>query len=509
MSFFKEFKEDLKQAVDELIPTDEFVIPEEEPKVTDTVSETVEAVMAEARAQKQLDSSSEFVIPQDTVSTETSMPQEAMPSEETKTPVLQEEVYVVPEEVAAFVENIAEEPVMDEVVPEEMPSTEETIAGEVSPVEETIAEEVPPVEEAVSEEMPSVEETVPTEVSSMEEPVLEEVLPVEEAVAVEEVPLEEAATAEAPAENVSEDIPVNMDELLQGMVIPEESLVTEESLPLQEEFQQMSMDDMLKEAESAIATETPVEEELVEQEKNEEVVEEEMLVFEKVEKETTEQAVEPAVEATAEPDELIQQLNLESEQIAPEVTALEETVVEEPVVEENKIQEEMVKMEAETSVLDDGAPKSEDVAVITKGMRIRGDVESDGSIEVVGDIIGNVTCKGKLTISGKVNGNSTASEIFVNQARIEGEIISSEAVKVGNGTVILGNISATSAVIAGAVKGDIDVNGPVVVDASAVVVGNIKSRSVQINSGAVIEGTFSQCYNDEVDVKGIFSSSEE
>ena len=123
--------------------------------------------------------------------------------------------------------------------------------------------------------------------------------------------------------------------------------------------------------------------------------------------------------------------------------------------------------------------------------------------------MGNVTCKGKLTISGKVNGNSTASEIFVNQARIEGEIISSEAVKVGNGTVILGNISATSAVIAGAVKGDIDVNGPVVVDASAVVVGNIKSRSVQINSGAVIEGTFSQCYNDEVDVKGIFSSSEE
>ena len=47
-------------------------------------------------------------------------------------------------------------------------------------------------------------------------------------------------------------------------------------------------------------------------------------------------------------------------------------------------------------------------------------------------------------------------------------------------------------------------NGPVVVDTSAVVMGNIKSRSVQINSGAVIEGTFSQCYNSEVDVQGIF-----
>ena len=176
--------------------------------------------------------------------------------------------------------------------------------------------------------------------------------------------------------------------------------------------------------------------------------------------------------------------------------------------EENEMSMEANEMESlveeQSTIMNDGTPTSEDVAVITKGMRIKGDVESDGSIEVVGDITGNITCKGKLTISGKVNGNSRAAEIFVNQARIEGEICSDETVKVGNGTVIIGNISATSAVIAGAVKGDIDVNGPVVVDTSAVVMGNIKSRSVQINSGAVIEGTFSQCYNSEVDVQGIF-----
>ena len=76
--------------------------------------------------------------------------------------------------------------------------------------------------------------------------------------------------------------------------------------------------------------------------------------------------------------------------------------------------------------------------------------------------------------------------------------------KVGVGSVIIGNISATSAVIAGAVKGDIDVQGPVVVDTSAVVMGNIKSRSVQINNGAVIEGFCSQCYAD-VDVEGLFA----
>ena len=48
--------------------------------------------------------------------------------------------------------------------------------------------------------------------------------------------------------------------------------------------------------------------------------------------------------------------------------------------------------------------------------------------------------------------------------------------------------------IAGAVKGDIDVKGPVILDSSAIVMGDIKSKSVQINNGAVIEGMCSQCY---------------
>jgi cytoskeletal protein CcmA (bactofilin family) len=88
---------------------------------------------------------------------------------------------------------------------------------------------------------------------------------------------------------------------------------------------------------------------------------------------------------------------------------------------------------------------------------------------------------------------------------VEGEVVSSGTVKVGLGSVIMGNITATSAVIAGAVKGDIDVQGPVVVDTSAVIMGNIKSRSVQINNGAVIEGFCSQCYSD-VDVESLFNN---
>jgi cytoskeletal protein CcmA (bactofilin family) len=148
---------------------------------------------------------------------------------------------------------------------------------------------------------------------------------------------------------------------------------------------------------------------------------------------------------------------------------------------------------------------AEETSVITAGTVLTGDITSDGSFDIQGTINGNVTCNGKLVVTGAINGNSAASEIFADVAKIEGEVVSSGTVKIGAGSVIIGNISAASAVIAGAIKGDIDVQGPVVVDTSAVVMGNIKSRSVQINNGAVIEGFCSQCYA-EIDIDGLFEN---
>lgn len=138
--------------------------------------------------------------------------------------------------------------------------------------------------------------------------------------------------------------------------------------------------------------------------------------------------------------------------------------------------------------------ESDEVAIITEGLTVTGNLDSNGSIDLLGVVKGNVTCKGKLTVSGSVVGDSRAKEIFANNARIEGNIDAYGSIKVGQGTVIVGNVSGTSAVIAGAVKGDIDVHGPVIVDSTAVIVGDIKSKTVQINNGAAIDGRCSQCY---------------
>lgn len=138
----------------------------------------------------------------------------------------------------------------------------------------------------------------------------------------------------------------------------------------------------------------------------------------------------------------------------------------------------------------------DETAVITKGMEIKGNIKSRGSMDIIGTIEGDIDILGKLNITGTIKGNSKAAEVFADAAKIVGEIRTDGSVKIGSSSVIIGNITATSAVIAGAVKGDIDVRGPVILDTSAIVMGNIKSKLVQINNGAVIEGLCSQCYAD-------------
>lgn len=146
---------------------------------------------------------------------------------------------------------------------------------------------------------------------------------------------------------------------------------------------------------------------------------------------------------------------------------------------------------------------NDDTTYITKGTTVKGNVETDGGIDIIGAVEGDVRCAGKLIVGGSIKGNIQAGEIYANAAKLEGDITAEGSAKIGVGSVVVGNVSATSAVVAGAVNGDIDVHGPVIVDSTAVIMGNIKSRSVQINNGAVIEGFCSQCYS-EIDVKSFF-----
>ena len=181
---------------------------------------------------------------------------------------------------------------------------------------------------------------------------------------------------------------------------------------------------------------------------------------------------------------------------AQETLETEETVEEESYLDTLPVLNKQEKVDTKMAEEFKNEEVLDETAIITKGMEIKGNVRSRGSLDVIGSIEGDIDILGKLNITGEIRGNSKASEVFADAAKIVGEINTDGAVKIGSSSVIIGNITASSAVIAGAVKGDIDVRGPVILDTSAIVMGNIKSKSVQINNGAVIEGLCSQSYAD-------------
>jgi len=209
-------------------------------------------------------------------------------------------------------------------------------------------------------------------------------------------------------------------------------------------------------------------------------------------------------DATKERDTVVERQPVEVVKSEPVYVAETPVVQEEPVevVQEevqNEVQEEVRESGRERKI-DMNAifnqPHSDEVSTVTAGMVINGDITSQGSLDLTGAVHGNINISGKMSIMGVIEGNTQAAEIYAESAKITGEVRSLGVVKIGQETVVIGNIYATSAVIAGAVKGDIDVHGPVVLDTTSIVMGNIKSKSVQINNGAVIEGMCSQCYAD-------------
>ena len=156
--------------------------------------------------------------------------------------------------------------------------------------------------------------------------------------------------------------------------------------------------------------------------------------------------------------------------------------------------------EAETAEV---VQPSNETTVISKATKIAGSISSDCSLEVLGTIEGNVECLGKLSVTGTVKGNCKGAEVYINTERLNGNIESESSVKISVGTVVVGDINGTSAVIAGAVKGEVDISGPVVIDSTAIIKGNINAKSIQINNGAVIDGYCSLSYA-AVDIDNFF-----
>ena len=179
----------------------------------------------------------------------------------------------------------------------------------------------------------------------------------------------------------------------------------------------------------------------------------------------------------------------------------EKEVLENPVQPENK-----PNLTGFQFNIKDNTPQKE-TSIITEGMLINGDIQANGSLNLMGNIQGNINISGKLNISGNIEGNAQAAEIVIENAHINGNLKSDGNICVGNETIVIGSVTANSAAICGAIKGNVDVRGHVTIESTAIIMGDIKSKSVEISSGAVIEGKIVQEYA-EINPKSFFGAFE-
>lgn len=96
---------------------------------------------------------------------------------------------------------------------------------------------------------------------------------------------------------------------------------------------------------------------------------------------------------------------------------------------------------------------------IVEGAKVIGELITDSSIRIDGEVVGNITCAGKVLL--------------------------------GENALIKGNLNCNEAEIEGKITGDIKVDGLLTLREKAKVEGNISTSKIEIHQGAIFLGNCS------------------
>ena len=187
----------------------------------------------------------------------------------------------------------------------------------------------------------------------------------------------------------------------------------------------------------------------------------------------------------------------EQKETAYQVPEYKPETVEFDVKSDVKIEE---KVEFETPVQAEAGMAT----CITSGMVIRGEVESENNITNYGEIYGNVTTTGNITSYRKIAGDVKADNMVLLGARVDGDVTLSGNMKVGEESVLVGNIDCKNIQVLGKIQGDLSIKESVVLQKKALIVGNITSTEFVSEPGTKIRGSVSAWEEEDFDVDKIF-----
>ena len=138
--------------------------------------------------------------------------------------------------------------------------------------------------------------------------------------------------------------------------------------------------------------------------------------------------------------------------------------------------------------------RSGDLSVLTKDVRIVGDVETTGRVRLEGTVTGSVRARSaELARGGSVEGDLVAlsrdedKDTFIVEGTVEGAV-RARHVEISEGGSVLGGIEADHVTVRGRVQGGIQARDRLALKATAVVEGDIDARRLALEEGGQVNG---------------------
>ena len=119
---------------------------------------------------------------------------------------------------------------------------------------------------------------------------------------------------------------------------------------------------------------------------------------------------------------------------------------------------------------------------------ITGSLDAENTIVFDGRIDGNLSSQGDLRITGTVVGNVSGQDIIFAGGKVKGDVFARGDIKGNADTIIVGDVSGQNIDFNGSCKGNLIIENIVTLRNEALVVGNIRSLTVGIETGAAIRG---------------------
>ena len=191
--------------------------------------------------------------------------------------------------------------------------------------------------------------------------------------------------------------------------------------------------------------------------------------------EVTQEATPVACPAPAEVEEMAQEINESNITLASaEVLAVDQGFATTPMT------EEPITVEEE--------PIERGITVITKEATVLGDILTEGHIDIVGRVKGNIDAKGDVAVHGIVRGDVGGAKIGLYNCRIKGNLDAGLGVIVDDGSIIGGDVKTKNIIFDGKVKGNIDAENVVVLRSNSYCLGDVSAASLAIEPGAILNG---------------------